>query len=154
MQSGAPQSSWVVSVGSFTIRPRDPYQFAYIAKRSTLVAVSYLTHAIKAHIDKVCEAFKAEFLDCSDVFNTLPGQGLLKLVHNYLMVVANIFGLTPRHLVLSQPTVAFFKAPFFHRSCSLFIPPIFTLNHWLPFSNTQMTSSSATLVKIPKAFSP
>ncbi len=65
--------------------------------RSTQDAVSCLTHAINAHLDKRCEAFKAVFLDFSNAFNTLPRQGLLdkfaattpphwlmKLIHNYL----------------------------------------------------------------------
>ncbi len=56
-----------------------------------------LTHAINAHLDQGCKAFKAVFLDFSNAFNTLPRQGLLnkfaatnppywlvKWVHNYL----------------------------------------------------------------------
>ncbi len=85
------------SIGSFTTRLSDSYQFAYKAKRSTLHAVSWLTHAINAHLDKGCKAFKAVLLDFSNAFNTLPRQGLLdkfaatnpshwlmKWVHNYL----------------------------------------------------------------------
>ncbi len=64
-------------IGSFTSRPSDPYQFAHKAKRSTLDAVSCLTHAINAHLDKGCKAFKAVFLDFSNAFTTLPRQGLL-----------------------------------------------------------------------------
>ncbi len=79
------------SIGSFTIRPSNPFQFAYKAKRSTLNAVSCLTHA------KGCKAFKAVFLDFINAFNTLPRQRLLdkfpasnpphwltKWIHNYL----------------------------------------------------------------------
>ncbi len=65
------------SIGSFTSRPSDPYQFAYKAKRSTLDAVSCLTHAINAHLDKGCKTFKAVFLDFSNAFKSLPRQGLL-----------------------------------------------------------------------------
>ncbi len=83
-------------MGSITTRPNDPYQFAFKDKRSTLDAVACLTHAINPHIDKWCKGFKAEFLDFSNAFNTLPRQGLLdkfaatnppywlvKCVHNY-----------------------------------------------------------------------
>ncbi len=65
-------------IGSITIRPNDPYQFAYKAKRSTLDTVACLTHAINSHLDKGCKGFKAVFLDFSNAFNThLIRQGLL-----------------------------------------------------------------------------
>ncbi len=64
-------------IGSITTRPSDPYQFAYKAKRSTLDAISCLTHAINPYLDKGCKGFKAVFLDFSNAFNTLPLLGLL-----------------------------------------------------------------------------
>ncbi len=75
MQPGAPkglESLVLSSVGPFTTRPSDPYQIVYKAKRSTLDAVSCLTRAINAHLDKGNKAFKAVFLDFSNAFNTLP----------------------------------------------------------------------------------
>ncbi len=161
-----PESLVLSEIGSFTSRPSDPYQFAYKAKRSTLHAVSWLAHTINAHLYKGCKAFKAVLLDFSNAFNTLPRQGLLdklaatnppqwlmKWVHNYhtgrsqyAPVNNKTYSVIPKNCDVLQGAVL---SPLF----SLFIPPIFTLNHWLPFLNTQMTSSSATLVKIPKAFS-
>ncbi len=83
-------------IGSITTRSSDPCQFTYKAKRSTVDAVSCLRHATNAHLDKGCKDFKAVFLDFSNIFNTLPRQGLLdkfavtnspnwltKWVHNY-----------------------------------------------------------------------
>ncbi len=119
-----------------------------------------------AHLDKRCKAFKAVFLDFSNAFHTLPHQGLrdkfaptnpphwlMKWVHNYLTgrsqytrVNNNTSSVIQNNCSVLQGAVL---SPFF----SLFIPPIFTLNQWLPFLNTQMTSSSATLLRIPKAFS-
>ncbi len=37
-----------------------------------LDAVLCLTHAINAHLNKGCKAFKAVFLDYSNAFDTLP----------------------------------------------------------------------------------
>ncbi len=64
------------SIGSIKTRLSEPYQFAYKAKRSTLDAVSCLTHAINAHLDEGCKAFKAAVLGFSNAFSTLSRQGL------------------------------------------------------------------------------
>ncbi len=51
-----------------------PYQFAYKSKHSPLSVVSCLTHAIKAHLDKGCKAFKTVVLGFN---NALSRQRLL-----------------------------------------------------------------------------
>ncbi len=67
-----PKNSWkfkslaLNSISSFTIWQSDPYQFAYKAKRNTLDAVSYLRHAINAHLDKVCKTFNIRFISVAE----------------------------------------------------------------------------------------
>ncbi len=105
-------------------------------------AVSCLTHSIKLHIDKGCKGFKAVFLDLSNVFNTLPRQGLLdkvaapnppywlvKWVHNYFTGRSQYIRVHNKFSSTSQITVVLFKAQFFPRSFSPLTLPIFSLNH-------------------------
>ncbi len=130
----------------------------YKAKHSSLEAVPCLTHAINAHLDKGCKAFKAVLLDFSKVFSTLgfsknslpqiPLNWLTKRVHNYFTGRSQI----TRYPVRSQTAVVFFKALLFRYYLQPFTFPIFSLYNWLPFLNMQMTSSSTTAVGIPKAF--
>ncbi len=72
-----PESLMLNSIGSIKTRPSGSHQFEYKAKRSTLDAVSCLSQAISALLDKGCKAFKTVLLDFSHALNTLPRQGLL-----------------------------------------------------------------------------